>query len=314
MTTTECPSCRGAVTVPGREPVSPTPAEPPRKSRLAGAPQEGQTANETELARAKPSNFCYSPSGRCGVAAIPLAAAGLLVAVILGWFYNGFLSINPFIYVNFVATAIYGACIGAATGVALQGGKCRNPGLAAAIGLVIGLLSFFIKMKLAYPVSYDLEAQVRQGWGVSHLFSGHEMIRFEGGGVYLVWFGEAAIIAGMCLWLTYRAAGDPFCEACKCWAGSEEIGVIHGVDERALQRGIAKEDGEQVVAALHPGDGAKTASIQAYSCAKCGGKHYVSITLKWKDGQVNKDEEVLRNMSLTGRQIAVLRMLASKRA
>ena len=310
-TTVECPSCQGAIAVARPETMDILPLV---TSEATTMPEEEELEQETVLEPGDSGIFCYSPSGKYGLATIPFAIAGLLVAFLLAWLYNGFLSINPLVYFNFFATIIFAGCIGGATGLALQRGKCRNLTLATIIGLVIGILSFFIRIKLAYPSSYALRAYLNKGWGLGFLFSKHAVIHFKGDGIYFVWFLEVIIIIVACIWATRRYTGDPFCEDCNCWAESTEIGTFQRVNDKALKQAIDSKNAERVIDVLLLSNGTKTASLETYSCTKCQAKHYVNITLKWKEKNEKKDEEILRNMSLTTQQLAVLKSRAFKKA
>lgn len=273
----------------------------------------------------------YRPSGKLGPGAIPMGlGAGLVAAVGAGWIYQRIVDWVPFIYLNAIATIVYGLVIGLAATFGLQMGKNRNPMLACIVVVfcsAVGIASTFhysynnvtaeihddlaTDMEDAAPTLEEMRAEISFKEYIDvRVEGGWEVFRSELSGplVWLVWLLEAGIVVGTGIALARAGAKMPFCEACVAWPDEIAIGVAAGVDARAL-RAAAKKDLDGVLTPTVREDGGRIdAEYKAHACSGCDAR-FLTVELKWeatdkKGKPEEKTETILEHAIVTPEQVA----------
>jgi hypothetical protein len=83
----------------------------------------------------------YRPSGRFHPRLFVYAPPALLGAVAAAWVYEVMLFHIPFIYVNFLLVAAFGASLGLVASSIVKRAEVRNPAVAYALGAGLALLA-----------------------------------------------------------------------------------------------------------------------------------------------------------------------------
>jgi hypothetical protein len=256
----------------------------------------------------------YRPSGRMAPLALPFAAAaGLGAAGAGGWIYQFIVDEAPFVYLNVLATAAFGALIGAAVGYAGRRGKCRNLPVVVALAVAFGVGGTALTHRFAYDrivgdvlslVPADdkdadearrilrqgltlpvyVRMRVDAGWRVRRSGSGVPVSGFP---VYLVWLAELGIVVGLGRFVARTMTDLPFCEELDRWMPGTIVGRVRGIDGETLRAAARNGDREGL---LRPrASGHEIAEYRAYTCEDAD-YCYLSVGLEWKE-QVGGTEE-----------------------
>jgi len=176
-------------------------------------------------------NPFYVPQGGAPVLGVLLTAIlGIAAALVLALIYTVFQVYVPFIYLNFFATAGFGAGIGAAVAMLAKFGKIRSPAVIVAITVCCTLFGVYAEWGFFPLVYYDnfhdlsgfhplVMLEVGQelfqngSWGLTANF------QVTGWFLVLVWVTEAVVIflcaIGVCA--NFDVAAQPFCDNCNRW-------------------------------------------------------------------------------------------------
>lgn len=279
----------------------------------------------------------YKPSGKLGTALVLVPIAGLVSALVLGVVY-GFINVyNPLIYIEVLATFFFGLILGMAVAHTAVFAKCRNPGVAGLLGVVLGSAGFYFGWAaftyaliqrstsapgltltgcLANPSLIWNFASVLAPTGWYTIFGATP----SGALLWVIWFVEAVIIIGASGFYAYTTIEEKvFCEACGGWC--------------ALKKDVARADGKKdltLLPRLQSGDLAAMnelpppkAGSPAYFrldhqlCEKCGNmgtyKIFEVTEEKDKDGKMeSKEKELTGHVLLTAESVQQLGPLIAR--
>ena len=176
----------------------------------------------------------YEHSGHFGIfGQLLMIVFGGATAIVLGALYGYLLWYNPFVYVNFIATIVYGALCGMSVGLAAKWGKMRNAAMVLLFGLAAGLFGLYTGW-----VAW-LHALTEQSYfapdnpaGLLALFAVIAAVAEEGvwtmfgwtpkgGALYTIWVGEAVMIVGCAVLGSINfvdESANTFCDRCNRWA------------------------------------------------------------------------------------------------
>ncbi|RPH52275.1 MAG: hypothetical protein EHM91_00415 [Planctomycetota bacterium] len=130
-----------------------------------------------------------------------------------------------------------------------------------------------------------------------------------GAGMYVYWFVELAIIAGMCGLLSLGATRSAFCEKCEEWYESKELaGIVSGRTEQVRQAIVSKDYGRlpTLIVRTNPGG-----ALSVEKCPKCSAAPVVvkieSITTddKGKESRSTDFEEMISAAAATAMESAL---------
>ena len=272
----------------------------------------------------------YKPSGRFGAGGIPLGLIlGSVAGVVLGAVHGVVTQYNPYIYLNFIATAILGFGIGGATMFGVKAGKVRAPGLAGALGLICGLVGLYGEW-VAWIHTIMARAD-QAGWIVDPAGLWRAILIINengawsiGGGtpttgalLWVLWFIEAAVIVGLAAAVPWNWVGDhPFCEPCDAWAEKDikEAKLGPATDLANLKRSLEAKDFAPL-AALGAATPAYYTELELLVCPRCRQVGYITVRNvvvtvdKRKKPTVNK-KDIVKNLVLEAEYIEKVRGIA----
>ena len=175
----------------------------------------------------------YEHSGAVTISGLILASlVGVVTGCVLGGVYTFTLILIPFIYINFLLTAGFGAVIGVVVGWAAKVGKIRNNLVVGFLGFVFGLVGLYFAWAVAPLVR--LEGGF-VAWNPEIILKYLELLYENGSwtlfgdnpvkGIFLllVWILEGGIILTLAVSLALSPVMTrPFCERCHEWTTIEE--------------------------------------------------------------------------------------------
>jgi len=140
----------------------------------------------------------YKPSGKFGVATIPLWLVALVLAVPLAIVYVILLDIIPLIYVSVLLTLVSGWLLGLVAYFVCKWGHVRNSMIAWLVGLSLPVaflgVKYFIQWQ-AWAIDdpnlgfmEHLQERADDGWNVGRRGQANQI---NGAVVYIVWLIEA---------------------------------------------------------------------------------------------------------------------------
>lgn len=262
----------------------------------------------------------YKPSGKTGMlATVQTAIAGFLGAIVLGGIYGYFIHYCPLIYINFLITIGFGACMGFAVSSGAKWGKVRNT-------LQIGFYGLFFGIIAAYAgwVSWFLAISGQKALLLEpqSLFKAIQIIAQEGAWsikgstptgfvLYAIWGVEAAIIVGMTTLIPLGILGSiPFCEECNIWVEEQKEILPLEVTE-TLQNIVPNlEQGDfSDLEALEqvPEDSSAYVQLNLIHCSGCEVRYYLTVLCIVieidKDGDPQKKETTLVENLIINKEI-----------
>jgi uncharacterized tellurite resistance protein B-like protein len=272
--------------------------------------------NKTEERQQKPDQtgytskrakiILYTPSGTITLYSISMGVLfGIVTAAGAGWLYQLLVGWNSLIYLNFLATFIYGAVIGLAVGLGLQFGKCRNVILGVVLAFFMAVIGDMLAFRFVYPGMEAIRTQVTNGWVISR-FGFPVGIPLNGPAVYLVWAAEFILICITAMAAATIGPAEPFCERCQQWTKKQHLGKIPNIDEGYLLKALRKGD-LQPFLDFPPKASWKTVSYDLYSCPRCRQGRYLRVMLEWEEEGKEQKEALLEYAIVTNEQIAELR-------
>ncbi|MBS1210267.1 MAG: hypothetical protein H6R19_2665 [Proteobacteria bacterium] len=183
----------------------------------------------------------YQPSGKLPAKALPGILLAMLAAVPMGWLYAWLTWHVPLVHLNVLITLCFAGGMAVLMMLALDRGLCRNPPLAALLGLAAGLLGSYVQWAawLGWALA---DHQPAAGW---LYFLGHPQeswravwqvnlagtwslrpggMPLTGGWLTLVWGIEALILLGVPALGAYSQSTTPFSERLGLWFEKAELG------------------------------------------------------------------------------------------
>ena len=267
----------------------------------------------------------YRHSGHVGVVGpILMIVFGTVCAVVLGAIYGYLIAYNPFVYVNFFATMVYGGGCGVAVSVAAKIGKVRRAGFVVGAGFVLGVACVYTSW-VSWIHAFSGDAQViatdpqvmvrvvgevarRGAWSIFGWMP-------TGAALYAIWAVEAAMIAGSAVFASFAYAGasdNTFCESCRKWTKDIYISPLLAdiADPEAFARRLERGDYAPLTALariemVSPPNTYTRYTIQG--CPKCEeffclDVKRVDVTLDDKDKRKEEETLLLDNL-IVGRRV-----------
>jgi hypothetical protein len=281
----------------------------------------------------------YRHSNKAPILGLAAGAAATFVAgPMLAAVYALAIAYIPIIYINIVATALFGAAIGFLVAYAMKTGKVRNTWLTVGAALLgtafVHYVGWMIWVALAFwradaevpmlaiifPPSFIaivIEIGSMGTWGVRN------SAPVSGVLLWVVWTVEALIVFGASLAVAFGTAdSEPFCEQCESWCQSEGV----------VLRLTGNADGDALASRLTAGDLGGLSELPAATqednpwhqielcvCGSCGGTNTLTlsrVTMSWdKKGKPSESKDALvERMLITREQVEWLKQLAAHHA
>ncbi len=244
----------------------------------------------------------YVPSGKVGGAGVVMSVGfGLVAGAVCAVAFH---FVGRLFYLVLLFPLVWGLVIGAATAAGVRTGKCRNSAVGLVAGVIAAVASFGIFQTLenrhvhsavleavgkeaALPKDVDvydeflqqkhggtgfmahLSARAEMGMNISRAGRGGKDSKpmISGMGMYIYWFVELAIIAGVCGLMALAAAREPFCEKCEVWYEKTELaGIVPSKLEEARRAIVARDYAKlpSLVVRTNPGG-----ALSVMKCTKC---------------------------------------------
>ena len=274
----------------------------------------------------------YRPSGRFSILGLlMMLVLGGASGVALGAAYGFLTFYNPFVYVNFLATVFFGACMGLAAAVGIKHGKVRSRFVATVTGMAVGgvgLYASWVFWTYAFLTSVDQSAWVVDPLGLWYVISQVAevgiwgILDFTPTGLllYLVWGIEAFLIVGTCAIVCTIHADEPFCEQCGRWAENVYKGLRLGPSRdpdalrTQLEAGIVTRLGE-----LRPPAMAARTDVSLSACPSCQKIGFltvepVEISMDRKGNENESKQTLVQNLVLEADGLAAARELTKAAA
>jgi len=284
-TSVECPNCKAPAITTVDPMAEPTPSiaageitsAPTATATIAAEPVES-TAPAQTLAPPAPwqSAKPYRPSGRMASGSfgrIALSALGAALGIGLLYHY-----ITKFINIFLLMPIVGGVIVGTIISGGVTKGRCRNPMVAAAVGLIAGLIAYGGDIvlnaiedrsamvaslsqdlvqdngmppaqatqyaeKLLTPwntVRYDLAIHAAAGVSISHYGTGG--VPITGVGYYGIVLLETVLFAGFAAALPMGTAKKRYCETCDNWFRVENAYAVSPTAQSPLSAAVDAHD------------------------------------------------------------------------
>ena len=257
----------------------------------------------------------YTPSGTAppaGLARMMGLAVG--AAVGLGVVYGALVQLNPFIYINILATGAFGFGIGWAAARGGHDGKVRSPLFAVLTGVLAGLVGSYVGwaswlstlaaragegMLIWDPLSI---AALIYGIGQEGAWS-LKSFTPTGALLYGLWAIEALLIVGIAAWVARGDSSAPFCERCDAWPVGA-LGVVVGLapDQARLKRDL-EQGSFDALKTLEGGGPGHFTELRLSACPTCGDRGFlhlqeVTVTHDAKGNEKRKETVFVPNLQL----------------
>jgi hypothetical protein len=277
----------------------------------------------------------YRPSGRVRPLTLALFVVALIGGALAAWLYQSLMTWIPYIYVNLVLCAGFGAGLGAAGAFAVRRGHCRNRILALALALPLALVAVGASYYWGYRstlatiaeknagASIDdiagdftfarwLDARRRVGWTMSSSHSTPSRRNspdISGAGVLVVWAVEALVLVGLAVLVVDTEAQKPYCEGCGRWCTPKPL-ALAGLSRVDVAQAVQMGDLMPLVdiAVRADGDPARSLVLTGNVCESCSDTAFLSVdektTTQRKKQTSTKTVHLLKHAVLTAPQRA----------
>jgi len=186
----------------------------------------------------------YRPTGKFGVAAIPLWLLAIVIVVPLAVVYVILLKVIPLIYVSVVLTLVAGWLLGLVAFSVCKWGHVRNSMIAWLVGLSLPVAFLAVKYLFQWNVwaiddpnlgfMEHIQERVDAGWNIARRGKANQINGFI---VYIVWLIEAGIIFFRSPFRAASQSREPYSDPLKQWATeNEQIMVLPISDDEMVTK------------------------------------------------------------------------------
>lgn len=256
----------------------------------------------------------YQESGKVNVGLTSIwfiVGAALIGCIAYG--YAFITELNPFIYLNFIATLVYVVLVGVVIGLVRNLGRIRNFVVFVFVSVILALwglivvwicyISILFDMALIFAVEHfwvSIEVLSDQSYSIGRALRSSS-IELSGTVLISLWIIEALIlVVGPVAMLVVNGKSDSvYCESCDKWAEEEKVFLKRSETE------LTKESVEEIVrnGRLNelfdlPNTTGKSGmyyEVKITSCESCKSRYYLSVEeikiLINKKGEEEKEEK-----------------------
>ena len=277
----------------------------------------------------------YRPSGRFGALTFALFAGALVAAAATAWLYQSLMTWIPYIYVNLILCAGFGAALGVGGAFVVRRGHCRNRVLALVLAVPLAAAGIGASYYWAYrstlsaladknpgtpievirdEVSFErwIDARKEAGWTMSSSHSTPSRRNspdISGAGVLVMWAIEALILLGITVLLVDTEAAKPYCERCGKWCTPKPL-TLNGLGREDVEHAVQLGDLMPLVdiQLRSDGDPARAVVLTGNVCDGCSDTAFLSVderitTQKKKQTSV-KTVHLIKHAIMTAQQRA----------
>ncbi|WP_254513162.1 hypothetical protein [Anatilimnocola floriformis] len=275
----------------------------------------------------------YSPSGAVPIAGgLMTVAGGLFAAAAMAFVYAFIIRWIPFIYLNFLATLGFGMGMGIVITMLASMGKIRSPLFVRFTWLLTLLFGYYVYwgMTMWAHGAWQLGLQVFMPRAVI-MFAGY---LFENGSwglkngdpvtswfLVAFWVVEFGVLAYFSYIMAVANIDQPFCEQCNEWTETEKgVALYHATGLEPEWDKIRLGEFQSLVQLpLLSASLSEYVRMDVNACPKCTNSNFLSIqkvkTAIDKDGdESTKESALIANMTLSGDQLAQVRLLVDQAA
>lgn len=259
----------------------------------------------------------YQESGKINTALTSIAMlVGAAVIGLLAYGYSFLTDFNPFIYLNFLATAAYVLVVVFILGLVQRIGKVRSYSTGILIAIILSVFGLFAVWLAYVMIAFDrgfdfalanfvdgIEMLSQRSYSIGRRSSSIEL---SGGILMILWVVEAAILLiGPIFFVVSGGKNDSvYCEDCDKWADEEKVYprksalrlTKKDIETKVLNRKV-NELIELEVADGNEGRVGEYYEIKFTSCGACKKAVYLSVnlvSLALSDkGEIEKSEELI---------------------
>ncbi|HTK95452.1 MAG TPA: hypothetical protein VL382_07410 [Terriglobales bacterium] len=281
----------------------------------------------------------YKHSGKFGMGGVLYAlVVGSVVACVGAFVYAYLVLYLPFVYINALVTAGFGAGTGFVIATLLKKQKVRSDAVALVVTLVVTGIAYYYAWAAwiwALVRRNDGEASVgdffnmlvRPGvvWNLVVDINQHGAWSIRGGepvtgwALTIVWVAELALIFGVSLAVAYAQMDEsPFCETCEEW-GTKKPNVLQALaaDVATAKQRIEAKDFHYLESAGAPRpDSMEWLRLHLFSCPKCGSFHTLDaekVKIKVESGKRKENTSTaMHHLLLTASEAEALQRLGEK--
>ncbi|MGZ3425069.1 MAG: hypothetical protein ACXVCV_00405 [Polyangia bacterium] len=275
----------------------------------------------------------YRASGRFGALTVALFAAAIVAGAAAAWLYQSLMTWIPYIYVNLVLCAGFGAALGAAGVFAVRRGHCRNRVLAGALALPLALVAVGASYYWSYqstlstivdknpgttleavraeiPFERWFDAKKAAGWTMSSSHSTPSRRNspdISGMGVVIIWAIELMTILAITLLLVDSEASKPYCERCGRWCTAKPL-TLGGLTRTDVEQAVQLGDLLPLIdiQVRSDGDPARSLVLTGNVCEGCPDTAFLSVdektTTQRKKQSSTKTVHLIKHAILTAQQ------------
>jgi hypothetical protein len=265
----------------------------------------------------KHTNKYYEHSGKFGlIGPIYMFIFGAVGTLVLSAIYGYAIYYIPFIYLNFLITLGFGACVGILVGYGGKLGKVRNSGLLLIFGLIFGILAEYagwVSWVFAFSKQQALALHPLDIFAVVMLVGQEGAWSIfgwtpTGAALFAIWGIEAIMVIGTSALASWGVVSStPFCEHCNRWVEDRNsITPLEPIVDPDQFKSKLERSGAEVVKALkkiNAGNDAYT-QLDLINCPGCEYSYYLSLKSINVEvdskGKEKKDEnDIVENYILT---------------
>jgi hypothetical protein len=287
------------------------------------------------MAQLTTSFASYRASGRFGALTFALFLGAIVAGAGAAWLYQSLMTWIPYIYVNLVLCAGFGAALGAAGIFAVRRGHCRNRVLALVLALPLALVAVGASYYWSYqstlstiaeknpgttleavreeiPFQRWLDAKKEAGWTMSSSHSTPSRRNspdISGIAVVIVWAIELLVILAITVLLVDTEASKPYCERCGRWCTPKPL-TLAGLTRNDVEHAVQLGDLMPLIdiQLRSDGDAARALVLTGNVCEGCSDTAFLSVdektTTQKKKQSSTKTAHLIKHALLTTQQRA----------
>lgn len=265
----------------------------------------------------KNSSSLLSTIGYIFVSTIAYFLLAAALSILLAWGYQSVVTLSPFIKLNILISMIFGGILGGMSYLAIRKGHSRNLLLTvifttALVLIFVGTSHYWGYRVFSNKVSFSEYLALKRaiGWTISHHESSNDP-PLRGNVIWVVWLGEGIIVGIFAIRVIWKAAKDPYCDACEKWCTKQKYVYLPGVAGITVKP-LIEEGNLSAILDLPTSGNSPTEKIILCCnyCPTCDATAFLSVKLGVttisKKKTPTKETELLSNAILTSAQRAKL--------
>jgi hypothetical protein len=284
-----------------------------------------------------PSLLYYQHSGNYSASGVlGSLLGGAAATVVLAFVYAYVILYCPFIYINFFASLFFGGVVGFVGTTLLKRQKVRNNQVAAAAGLVLGLIAVYaqwIVWMFGFLGRADVEGRSLLALALDPSFLWSLILEVNnqgawnikgstptGGVLWAVWGIEALLIGGAAFFVAKSMMeSEPYCESCGSWCEEEgDIAQLQPCDSAEMKHRMESKDlGFLERLGARADDARNWMQVGLHKCKQCGMTNTlkideVTVTVDKKNKESKSTKTVLENLLVSSTECETIQQIGRR--